>query len=223
MVYKIINSKYWIFVETLIYTALILLVGILIGFGLENWRTGKVIGEYKSFEVETLDLRLQNYYFQIMDKATCDEALKQNLDFADRLYSEGIVLQKYEDLNQLTNEKLLLEKKRYVLLKTELWLNSILLKEKCKGKFHTVVYVYTQFPDNVKKAEQEAVSQTLLEIKGERENNIILIPIAGDLNLNIVNLQERIYNVTYYPSVIIDEKYVLEGFKSKSDTEKYLT
>ena len=61
------------------------------------------------------------------------------------------------------------------------------------------------------------------QAKGERENNIILIPIAGDLNLNIVNLQERIYNVTYYPSVIIDEKYVLEGFKSKSDTEKYLT
>jgi hypothetical protein len=35
-------------------------------------------------------------------------------------------------------------------------------------------------------------------------------------------MQLRIYNVTYLPSLIIDEEHIIEGFKKKGEIEKYL-
>jgi len=162
-----------------------------------------------------------NYYYQILDRASCDIAIDENLLFADRIYNEGLVIQKYEDANEIS-DAVLLEKKKYVLLKTELWLNTILLNKKCNKPFHTIVYVYSQEPNSLKEAEQDAISNVLGEIKEERKNEVILLPIAGDLSLKAVDIQLRVYNITYFPSILIDENVKLEGFHEKQDIEKYL-
>ncbi len=221
MVHQIVKSKHRVFVEALIITLLILFLGFLLGMYIESSRTSKVIENYKYFEIDALDLKLQNYYYQIMDKASCEEAIKQNFIFADEIYGQGLIIQRYEDGNKLTGD-LLLEKKRYVLLKTELWLNSILLKEKCGNPFHTIVYVYSQSSNTIKDAEQVAISKTLKDIKEEFGDEIVLIPIAGNLGLGIVDMQLRIYNVTYLPSLIIDEEYIIEGFMEKEEIKEYL-
>jgi len=221
MVHQIIKSKYQVFIEALILTFLILLIGFFIGYFVENLRTSEVSENYKIFELSALDLKLQNYYYQIMDNSTCDSAVKQNFIFADEIYKKGLLLQQYEDSNELTQD-IVLEKKKYVLLKTELWLNTILLKEKCKEDFHTLVYIYSQEADEYKEAEQGALANILRKIKEERGNELILLPLAGDLDLGIVNMQLDIYNITNYPSIIIDEKIILEGFQSQEDIEKYL-
>lgn len=221
MVHEIVKSKYRIFIETLIFTLLILLVGFLMGFLVEYGRNAAVIRDYNNFEIDALDLRLQNYYYQIMDQASCDNAIEQNLIFAGNIYEKGMILQKYEDANKLSDD-ILLEKKKYVLLKTELWLNSVLLREKCGRNFHTVTYIYSQTDDLVKEAEQDSISDVLMEIKKEKGDNIILLPIAGDMGLDIVDMQLRVYDVDYLPSIIIDEKTVLEGFHNKDEILKYL-
>lgn len=221
MVYQIIKTRYRVFIETLILTLLILLVGFFIGFYIEFSRTNKLVNDYKTFEIGALDLKLQNYYYQIMDEASCEKAIKQNFIFADNIYNEGLLLEKYEEVNELSRD-ILLEKKRYVLLKTELWLNSILLKEKCDNPFHTVVYIYSQNEDAVKEAEQNAISNTLKELKEKKGNYIVLIPIAGDLGLGAVDLQIDTYNISYLPSIVIDEKYMLKSFQNLEDIEKYL-
>lgn len=221
MVHEIIKTKYRIFLETLVFTLLIVSIGFFMGYLVEYGRIANVAKDYKNFEVSALDLRLQNYYYQIMDQAFCDKSIEQNFIFADDIYNEGLIIQKYENANKLS-EDILLEKKRYVLLKTELWLNSILLKEKCNNPFHTVVYAYSQTDDLIKGAEQRSISETLREIKEDRGNEIILIPIAGDLGLDIVDLQLNVYNVTYLPSVIIDEETILKGYHPLSEIEKYL-
>lgn len=222
MVYQIIKSRYGIFIESLIWTLLILLIGFFIGFYLESYRLNKIIDNYKDFEVGALDLKLQNYYYQIMDQSSCDIAIEQNLDFADRIYSQGLIIEKYEKAGELLENSLLNEKKKYVLLQTELWLNSILLKNKCNGAFHTVVYIYSQGTDSAKESEQNAVSEVLMSLKEKYDNNIILIPIAGDLGMDSVNMQLKIYNITYLPTILIDEKIKLESFQSQTSLEKYI-
>ncbi|OIO40844.1 hypothetical protein AUJ62_03980 [Candidatus Pacearchaeota archaeon CG1_02_32_21] len=222
MVHKVImTSKYKVFFESLVLSLLILMIGISLGFLIESNRLSKVAEEYKLLEISALDLRLQNYYYQIMDSASCDLAIESNLKFADQLYSEGLVLEKYEQTEEFS-KNLLLSKKKYVLLKTELWLNSIVLKKKCDNSFHTVVYVYSQSDDFKKATEQEIISKELKNLKDKYGNQAILIPIAGDIGLDSVDLQIRLYNVSYLPSTIIDEKYVLEGFHTVEELEKYL-
>ncbi|MBS3075393.1 hypothetical protein J4429_02945 [Candidatus Pacearchaeota archaeon] len=223
MVYQIIKNypRFRVFLDSLIITILILIIGFFIGYYIEYLRTNSIVENYKNFEISALDLKLQNYYYQIMDDASCKQAIEQNFIFADNIYKTGLDLERYENVNELTKD-ILLEKKRYVLLKTELWLNSILLKKKCNNPFHTVVYVYTQKTDTKKDAEQGAISNVLKKIKEENGNKIILIPIAGDLGLDAVEMQMQIYNVTYFPSVIIDEKIVLKGFQKLEEIEKYV-
>jgi len=213
MVYQIIKSKSRVFVETLILTILILSIGIAIGCYIESYRANKIIQDYKDFEVSVLDLKLQNYYYQTMDNASCKIALQNNLVFADNIYKKGLLLEKYEESSQLSDSRVLLnEKKQYVLLKTELWMNSVILKKKCENPFHTIVYVYSQNPSVAKQSEQAAISEVLKQIKLEKGNDVILIPIAGDLGLDSVTMQLQTYNITYLPSIIVDEEHVLQGF-----------
>ncbi len=220
MVYQIAKSKQRVFAETLILTILILLVGFFIGFLVESSRSNKIEEDYKNFEISSLDISLQNYYYQIMDKSSCKTAIEQNFIFADKIYNQGLLIEKYEEATDLS-QKILLEKKKYILLKTQLWLNSIILKEKCDDPFYTVVYVYSQEEKGIKKAEQKAISDTLRMLKEEKKNEIILLPIAGDLGLDIVDMQLKTYGITYLPSVIIDEKEVLEGFHDLDELRSY--
>lgn len=232
MVYKIIHTKFGIFYESLILTLMILVIGFALGMYVEYARTNKIVQSYKDYEVEALDLKLQNYYYQIMDQGSCKDAIEQNFIFADRLYTRGLELERSEEANQISDD-LFREKKRYVLLKTELWLNSILLKKKCNNPFDTVVYMYSADPNNTAGvALQKVISNTLKTIKEKNGNNIILIPIAGDMRvgsekgdpyLGIVDMQRRIYNITYLPSIIINEKIILEGFNSPERIQSFLT
>jgi hypothetical protein len=224
MVHKMIKGK-GIFAEVLILAVLILLIGFILGFYVETLRTNAVINETRSFEIEALDLKLQDYYYQTMNNIACKEAIDQNLIFAENLYQKGLILEQYENANQIS-EDLTREKKRYVLLKTELWFNSILLKNKCGGEdqtFHTVVYFYSNDKnDLVKNGIQMVFSNILKQVKEKQQNKIILLPIAGDLDLNSVSLQENVYNITQLPTILIDEKIKITEVNSTSDIENYL-
>jgi hypothetical protein len=232
MVYKVIKTKFGIFLESLILTLMVLIIGFALGMYVEYNRTNKIIESYKDYEVEAIDLKLQNYYYQIMDQTSCKDAIEQNFIFADNLYTRGLELERYEEANQVSDD-LFIEKKRYVLLKTELWLNSQLLKRKCNHPFDTVVYFYSADANNTAMvAQQKVISNTLKTVKENNGNNIVLIPIAGDMRaghekgapyLGIVDMQRRIYNVTNLPSIVINEKIVLEGFNSPEKIQFYLT
>lgn len=222
MVHKIIHNRFRVFVESFLVAAIIFIMGFSIGFYTESFRTSKIIGEYKLNEIKALDLKLQNYYYQIMDAGSCEDAIQQNFIFADKIYEEGLKLERFEEANQIS-ETIKIEKARYVLLKTELWLNTILLKEKCNQSFETIVYLYSNDPSNTFiVTQQKMISNVLKDLKENYGNEIVLLPIAGDLDLDIVNLQMKVYNVSNLPSLIINEKIVLEGFQSLEDIEKYL-
>ena len=180
MVYQIINNRYRVLIESFILAVIIFLIGFSIGFYIENSRASKITGQYIANEVESLDLKLQNYYYQIMSSSSCESAIEQNFFFADNLYNQGLELEKYEENNKIS-DSLKIEKKRYVLLKTELWLNSILLKQKCKNPFDTIVYFYENNPNVQKDAEQDIISNVLGEVKEKKGNTVVLLPIAGDI------------------------------------------
>lgn len=223
MVYKIVDHKYRVIVESLIITIVIFIIGFSIGFYFENYRTDKIISSYQTDQINSLDVKLQDYYYQIMDSSSCSQAITQNLAFADSTYNTGIAIQKYDEANQITSD-LSLEKKDYVLLDTELWLNTALLYQKCNHPFDIIVYLYAgNSPTDAVVAQQKIISNVLQDVKQDKGNKVILIPIAGDLGLGIVNLQESIYNVTSFPSIIINDKVVLQGYHSKENIESYLT
>jgi hypothetical protein len=211
--------------KTFLWWALFLTItlfgsGVILGIFLESSREQTISQNYKETEAFWQDVRLQSYFYQMMNSDVCEQAISENLNFADRIYQEGLLLQRYETGNEITGT-LLLDKKRYVLLKTEFWLNSILLNKKCSNmSIPTVVYFYSQYPESIsKKAEQAAVSSLLFDLKQKYGNNVLLIPLAEDLNITVVDIIKDKYNLTEFPTVLINEKTTFTGVPKLEELE----
>lgn len=223
MVHQIINNRYRVFVESFLVACVIFIIGFSLGYFTESLRTERIVKQYSSDVIEGLDLKIQESAYRILNTEQCEAAIKQHFLFADKIYEVGLELEKYEEANQIT-DRLLLEKKKYVLLKAELWINTLLLREKCGVPKHTVVYFYSSDPSNsIKVAQQKVLSNILKDLKEEKGNNFVLLPLAGDLQLMSIELQMKAFNITELPAILIDEKYVFYGYQKKEDLEKYIS
>lgn len=206
-----------------IITAIVFILGILLGSSLESSRTTEIMEEYQRVEVEWADLKLQSNYFQVLNPKYCDTAIKENLNFADRVYQEGLKIQRYEEANNLKDEdELLYEKQRYTLFKIEFWLNSINLKEKCDADYINVVYFYNNKPSLMEQSKQDTLSIILNELKQKYAEKIMLIPVPLDLNINTVDVIKSVYNIQKSPTVLIAEKIKLEDVKTMEEIENEL-
>lgn len=204
-----------------ILTAVVFILGILLGYYLESGRLTEIKEEYKQIEVQWADAKLQTVYYQTLSPDLCNAAIQENLRFADRVYEEGLKLEKFEKSNKLTKEKFLLDKKKYALLKVEFLLNSIFLKEKCKTANYTnLVYFYANNPTIDQKVQQLALSKTLKELKHQYGKELMLIPLPIDFDISVINIIKNSYDITSIPAILINEKIKLEGVQTIEEIEK---
>jgi hypothetical protein len=204
-----------------IITAIVFILGILLGSFMESSRIESIREEYKQMEVEWADTKLQTIYFQILDPKFCDIAIEENLNFADRVYEEGLKIECYENANKLNDKnELTYEKQRYTLFKIDFWLNSIYLKNKCKANYTNVVYFYLDKPSLVEKSKQETISLILRDLKNKYGQQMMLIPIPLDLDLVTVNVIKSTYHIDKFPTILIDEKSKLEDLPNINEIEK---
>lgn len=202
-----------IFWEALIIAIFLFASGILLGYLLEMNRTDKIISLYQESELDLSDISVQNNMLSF-NNLNCDEAAKQTIAFADRVYGEARLLDEYESSSKLS-EGIVFQHKRYDLLRTILWTNAIQLKAKCGAKFDTLVYFYQYLPNDINvKSMQMVFSDKLAEIKNQFGNEIILIPIAGNLGVNSIDYLMRVYNINSMPTILINEKTKIDSLDS---------
>lgn len=214
------KNAFWV---ALILSVFVFAGGILLGFMLENWRTSDVQNFYAQSEISLLDVKTQNELFSLSD-INCPDAIKANIDFADRVYGEAKLLEKYEQSSRLS-DALVLQHKKYDLLRALFWINSVELKKRCNANYHTIVYLYDY--DNPRldiKAKQQVFSNILQSIKQTEGDNVMLIPMAGDNNLVSISLMMKTYNITEQelPVILIDEKTKITQIESIDDIKRLL-
>lgn len=213
MAHEIGDSAMGPYLKAAILTCLVFFAGLIFGIWIDQYRLQSVKERLAALDVSWNDARLLHLYFQRLEKDYCDLALEQNLIYNDRIYREGLEIEYAEKANRFAPE-LIDQKRRYILLQTQFWLNSLELKEKCNFNYNNVVYLYRQM--NLTKEEainQKAQSNVLLELKERCGNKIMLIPLAADLNLTIIDAMTKQYKINEYPAVIIDDM-VFQGIKS---------
>ena len=214
------NQKY-VFLQALIVTIIIFNVGVFLGYKLEGSRINQINDWYLEADMELLDQRIQTDAFDIID-FDCNAVIKENINFADNIFEKAKVIQRYEDANKI-NSDIILAHKRYDLLRTLFWINSMRIKEKCQANYHNIVYFYQY--NNVpleQDAKQAVFSNFLSKIKQEEGDKVMLIPIAADNNLSAVNLLLEKYEIKELPVVLIDEKTKLTDVQTLDDIRRYL-
>jgi len=219
----LLESQKNVFWTALILTIFVFAGGILLGFMLENSRASQINSFYINSEIELADIKIQQdiYSFPEFDCAT---AINENINFADRVYEQAKLLEKYDKSSQIS-DSIKLEHKRYDVLRTLFWVNAIKLKEKCNAQYHDVVYLYDYNDVRLDiRAKQDVFSNLLDQVKAKQGNNVMLIPIAADNNVSSLNLLMSMYNISEseLPVILIDEKIKITSLESAEDIEKLL-
>lgn len=208
------------FLYAFIMTIIIFCVGLLLGVLLENWRANQISDLYQQSEINLLDIKLQSEIYNL-EKFDCKTAIEENIIFADKIFEEAKILERYESANRLT-DSIKLQHKKYDLLRTDLLLNSIKIKQKCNNGYNEVVYFYQYSDLSIeKKAKQEIFSRVLEELKNEKGYDILLIPIAGNNDITAVKLLLKEYNITEFPTILINRNIKITNIQNTQEISKY--
>lgn len=209
-----------VFWEALFLTVVVFFFGLLIGYAIESGRVDDVNEYYIQSEISLMDIFALNN-FAVLENVSCDILIKSNLEFADRIYEEARVLEKYEGAGRLS-ENIKLVHKKYDLLRVFLWMNSIKTREVCGEGFSSVVYLYErETEDLAQRATQAVWSKILLDLKEKRGDDLVLIPIATDGQLASLDAMLKHYEIKQYPVVVIND-VVFHNLRSVEELEACL-
>lgn len=204
------KNAFW---QAFVFTIFVFLIGLMLGMFLENQRLDEVQISVLNSEVNLLDEQLRPRIFEEFD-VNCDDAKKGMFDFADKVYEEALQLEKYDEASKFGNE-LREVHKRYDLLRVMLWTDAIDLRKRCSKDFHTVVYFYDYDTEDLDlKARQLFYSRMLGDLKEKYPERVLLIPIAGSMDLVSINVIRDKYDVNEFPIIIIDETRIIREIVS---------
>jgi hypothetical protein len=214
-----LQDKRHVFWQALLIAIIVFLLGLVMGVYLEQLRSDKLSVLIYDSEVSFYDSLLLSDVSTSLEVSS-SELIDANLDFADKIYKEARILEKFDDANKLTDSAKSLHRK-YDLLRTSLWLNLINLKK--DYNINTVVYFYEYQTEDIDvKAKQRAFSKVLEDFKLEQGNNIVLIPIAVDSNIASLDYLLDQYEINEFPSIFINEEYFTSEIPTVEELENFL-
>lgn len=209
------------FWQALIVALLIFWLGILIGIIFENSRSSSLDEMYLDSQTDIFDFELSS---QIVadSNADCNLISEKSITFADDIYEKAVKLEKYDNSNKITKD-LISVHRRYDLLRTMLWKDIVLNKNRCENNINMVIYLYTYKDPGINiRAVQGAMSNYLTDLKIKYGDRIILIPIAVDTNIASLDILREIYGLENVPVIFVNEKYKFETLDSLKDIESSL-
>ena len=209
------------FFKAAVLTMIVFIVGVSLGMWLDNLRLDDVQGVIEDINFRWNDARMQTLYYQMFDDVPgfCEATIESNLRFNDEIYKEGVVIERYENVNKFTPE-LENEKKRYALLQLQFWINSIQIREKCDTNYTILVYLHSKNESFA--IDQKVQSAVLIDIKEKCGEDLMLIPLPGDIGISTIDIVKNNYAIDTFPSIIIDESVVLEGLQSEDELLKFI-
>jgi len=209
-----------VFLKTAILTILVFVIGFFVGVFFDNLRLEEIREGVTEIDNLWNDARLLHSYIQKFSNITpyCGFLLDENLKLGDRIYEEGLRIERYEEVNRfapLFNQ----EKKRYALLDLQFWLNSIDLKRLCNANYSTIIYLYSQYS---KTAEQEFQDKVLWDFKQKCGPQTIYITFPADMGISTIEIIKNIYKIEKIPAVLINESLLLYSPITMGEIEKYV-
>jgi hypothetical protein len=213
------NNAFW---QALVFTIVVFAGGVFLGAIIEQSRANhfemEVLNSQINFEDQKLRIALSQN-----SNLSCDEWIDGIFNFADRVYEEAQTLERYDSSSSLSDNLKVIHR-QYDLLRLNLISESNLLVDKCvDSDFHTVVYFFDYGSEDIEiRSLQTSFARVLTQLKADNPDKVLLLPIAGNLELESVNLALKNHNINRLPAIVIDDKYVVNDLKSSSELEKYL-
>ncbi len=215
-----VNSKnaFW---QALIITVFVFIAGLVLGFYVELANVNKSDLLIRSAEIDLMDQQIKISGLNNNLNFNCDIAKKNLFSFADEIYLDVAQFEEEGGRSKFTFNQRKTLHKRYDLLRVNLWMESLEVKEKCNESFHTVIYLFDYDSQDIDvKSQQRVFSLVLMDLKYAHPEEILLLPIASNLELGSIEMIKENYNISKSPSIIIDESTVITSLVSLEELEK---
>jgi len=207
-----------------VITIFVFLAGVWFGMTMQETRVNEIKQEYLQMQISWNDIQLQSDIIMsnsLKNEDICQNVVEKNLKFGDQIYEKGKKIETYEKRNEFS-EDLETQKREHNLLKLQFWVNLINIKKSCNSNYINVVYFYEDDGGKITKIKQDKISEILFELKQEYGQEMMLIPIAKDLDLSSVDTVIAKYKIETFPSVLINENILITDVPDKKSLKKII-
>ncbi len=214
------ENKKHVFWQALFITILFFLLGLVFGVYVEQLRADNINVAFYQSEVSLYDSFALG---KLLDGnlTSCDDLKEASVNFADKIYEEARQLEKYDTKSELTDAMKIIHRK-YDLLRTLLWMNVLEIKQKC-GKINSVVYLYDYGTEDIgTKSRQIVFGRILNDLKNEKGNDVLLIPIAANQEIESLGYLAKKYGIKDFPAILVNENKTFYEPTSSEEIAKYL-
>ena len=216
-----VKYSYDSFWKAFFFSTIIFLIGLNLGVFIENSTLDEIERAVIASEVELYDSNIRSSIIQNYNQS-CDKSIKNTFLIADKIYEEVRALESLDKSSSIVagfNEM----HKRYDLLRTQLWLDASRLKDNCDNDFNLIIYLY-EYDSN----DPEIVSLQMLyasitqEIKNNYREDVLLIPIAHNMDLNSLTMLVDSYGTELKTSIIVNNQFIISGETNYDEISQYL-
>lgn len=208
------------YVLALVFTLLIFIPGLLLGIMLDNARAKTLEQESQLQEINFRSNQLSYAYITSLENNTAScVALKASLETSIKDLSKSLdTIENYKKDSKFNTEDFEILSRRYVLDNLNYWLLSKKTKELCGYDTVNVLYFFNSACENC--PDQGII---LTYFKKKMEDKLLVFPINTDIvdDEQMISLLVKVYNVTEYPSIVIDDS-MHKGIVSTEEFQKIL-
>ena len=153
------------------------------------------------------------FQFALMDilkpEVACNYLISTANDLgkkSDELASE---VERYESSQKITESDFLNLKNEYTLALIRDWVSVEKIKKACNGDYVTILYFYSN--KNCDQCKDQGI--VLTYIKDKLGDNVMTFALDTDLNITTVNALKESFEISSYPSIVIENK-MYSGYQS---------
>jgi hypothetical protein len=190
-------------------------IGVLVNTNKENYLGNEIIKLKESVQDTELELMLMDY---LSSESMCNYFSLKSSELMNDAKILGSEVDYYEKTIGQRNEEYLLMKSDYMKVLVKNWINIEKIRQSCGSNYTTLLYFYQtkeQCPDC------SMQGFILSHLKDKYDSNLMVFSFDSSLDIGVLNIIENNYNVTTYPSIVINGQ-LFSGFTNMSIIEELI-
>jgi hypothetical protein len=193
---------------------IVFLLGLFVGETIANSKINKIMDTAEEIRLEILDLELQQ---SLSEYDPCGRTYLYSL--GAKLDDIGASLAYLEEERGKQDQSVIDLKKPYTLLQVRHYLLIRNRMEKCDEDYITLLFFYSNKREYVQDSEKQGYVLKYFSDKYGYER-VKVYAIDVDLDLGIVDMLKSQYNITEYPSTVVNDQ-VFSGFTEQEEFQRY--
>lgn len=192
-------------------TFLVLALGILLGYQMDDLRQDHLSEELRQSNLETETFSVLDNYVQRSDRDHCQLMEVQIPSIGERNGELGSKLERFEAQNIGSDEEYRYIRDRYYNNQLRLYMALNSYKDRCNGTNQTTALYF--FDDSTESQRQGAVLNEVV-----KQKNVQVFSFNGEVDDSlVVDVLTEDFNVTEYPTIIVNDDQKFEGFISENE------